>query len=66
MNKQVQELIDRMEDINETIADCSKLVDILKDRIGQYFSDELQNDESPIGAQKREQIKKELLSFANS
>jgi hypothetical protein len=31
----------------------------------EYFSDELQNDDRPMGAMKRNQIRKELLEFAH-
>jgi hypothetical protein len=37
----------------------------IKDQIKTYFSDELQNDETPMGAMKRNQIRKELLDFAH-
>lgn len=37
----------------------------LKVLIVEYFSEELQNDETPIGAMKRNQIRKKLLDFAN-
>jgi hypothetical protein len=30
-----------------------------------YFSDDVQRDESPIGAMRRNQIRKELLQFAD-
>ena len=30
-----------------------------------YFSDEVQTDETPMGAMRRNQIRKELLDFAN-
>ena len=33
--------------------------------IKEYFSDNLQIDETPMGALKRSQIRKELLEFAN-
>jgi hypothetical protein len=36
----------------------------LKDQIKTYFSDELQHDETPMGAMRRNQIRKELLDFA--
>jgi hypothetical protein len=31
----------------------------------EFFSDDLQMDETPIGAMKRNQIRKELLEFAH-
>ena len=30
-----------------------------------YFSDEVQRDETPMGAMRRNQLRKELLDFAN-
>jgi hypothetical protein len=30
-----------------------------------YFSDDVQRDETPMGAMRRNQIRKELLDFAN-
>jgi hypothetical protein len=40
-------------------------MDNIKHLIAEYFSDELQNDETPMGAMKRNQIRKELLEFAS-
>ena len=37
----------------------------VQDLIDQYFSDDVQMDESPIAAMKRNQIRKELLEFAS-
>jgi len=37
----------------------------IKKLIQSYFSDELQMDETPVGAMRRNQIRKELLEFAN-
>ena len=37
----------------------------IKYLIIQYFSDELQHDETPMGTMKRNQIRKELLEFAH-
>ena len=31
-----------------------------------YFSDDVQRDETPIGAMRRNQLRKELLEFAHS
>jgi hypothetical protein len=61
--------IDSSNEIVEGIKDLSDSykyhIDKLKVLINQYFSDELQNDETPMGAMKRNQIRKELLDFAN-
>jgi hypothetical protein len=37
----------------------------IKKLIIELFSDNLQNDETPMGAMKRNQIRKELLEFAS-
>jgi hypothetical protein len=46
-----------VEEINNNIK--------IKELLIEYFSDNLQMDESPMGAMKRNQIRKELLEFAN-
>ena len=51
-------MIDKIEEINN-------LVNRLKILIKVYFSDEVQMDETPTGAMRRNQIRKELLEFAN-
>lgn len=61
----IEKLIQDLEVIGASISDCHKLVDELKSKISEYFSDTLQLDESPEGAQKRHRIKLELLAFAN-
>ena len=38
----------------------------IKSIIKQYFSDEMQTDETPMGALKRNQIVKQLLDFARA
>jgi len=40
-------------------------VNNIKLLIKVYFSDEVQIDETPIGAMRRNQIRKELLNFAD-
>ena len=37
----------------------------IKSLIKEYFSDNLQTDETPMGALKRNQIVKQLMAFAN-
>ena len=49
--------IDQVEEINN-------IINHLKDIVREYFSDNLQMDESPSGAMRRNQIRKELLEFA--
>ena len=60
--------IDDVTEIKEAIKDLTDSykyqIDILKGIIKEYFSDDLQMDESPMGAMKRNQIRKELLDFA--
>lgn len=51
-------LIDQIDEVNNNIIN-------LKSIIKEYFSDGLQMDESPMGAMRRLQIRKELLEFAN-
>lgn len=38
--------------------------EVAKDAIEEYFSDRLQNDETPVGAMQRNQLRKLLLDFA--
>jgi len=66
-----QKIIKQIDSSNEIIEGIKELsdsykyhIDKLKVLISQYFSDELQNDETPMGAMKRNQIRKELLEFA--
>ena len=68
MNKAYREY----DDVSETKEDLKGIVklfnfkmDGIKYLIVEYFSDELQNDETPMGAMKRNQIRKELLEFAH-
>jgi hypothetical protein len=66
------QLIQSLDDVTEIREDLKGIVklftskmDNIKHLIVEYFSDELQNDETPMGAMKRNQIRKELLEFAN-
>jgi hypothetical protein len=43
-----------------------KIDDNIKKIINEYFSDEMQTDETPMGALKRNQIVKQLLDFARA
>jgi hypothetical protein len=65
---QMIKTIDDVTEIKEAIKDLTDSykyqIDILKGIIKEYFSDDLQMDESPMGAMKRNQIRKELLDFA--
>jgi hypothetical protein len=49
-----QEIIKQIDNVNN-----------IKLLIKVYFSDEVQMDETPIGAMRRNQIRKELLDFAD-
>ena len=51
-------IIDEVDEIND-------LANRIKILIKVYFSDEVQRDETPMGAMRRNQIRKELLDFAN-
>jgi hypothetical protein len=57
-----QEIIEGIQDLSESYKYA---IQGIKDKIKTYFSDELQNDETPLGAMKRNQIRKELVDFAN-
>jgi len=50
-----QEIIKQIDNVNN-----------IKLLIKVYFSDEVQRDETPMGAMRRNQIRKELLDFTDS
>ena len=56
--KKLSSLIDKVEDTNNRINNIKLLIKV-------YFSDEVQIDETPMGAMRRNQLRKELLDFAN-
>ncbi len=58
--------IDEIGNIRKDVASISNTINNLKGLIIEYFSDNLQNDETPMGAMRRNQIRKELLDFAQS
>jgi len=67
-----QKIIQQIDSSNEIVEGIKELsdsykyhIDKLKVLISQYLSDELQDDETPMGAMKRNQIRKELLEFAS-
>ena len=67
-----QKIIKQIDSSNEIVEGIKELsdsykyhIDKLKVLISQYLSDELQDDETPMGAMKRNQIRKELLEFAS-
>ena len=49
----------------ESIVKSIDNINNIKILIKVYFSDEVQIDETPMGAMRRNQIRKELLDFAN-
>jgi len=67
-NKLIKQ-IDSCEEIVKGIEDLTDsykyAIQGIKDKIKAYFSDEIQNDETPLGALKRNQIRKELVDFAH-
>lgn len=56
--KKLSSLIDKVEETNNRINNIKLLIKV-------NFSDEVQMDETPMGAMRRNQIRKELLDFAN-
>lgn len=67
-----EKVINQIDDYQEIIKGIEDLTDSykyaiqgIKDKIKAYFSDELQMDETPMGAMKRYQLRKELVDFAN-
>jgi hypothetical protein len=67
-NKLIKQ-IDTCEEIVKGIEDLTDsykyAIQGIKDKIKAYFSDEIQLDETPLGALKRNQIRKELVDFAH-
>jgi hypothetical protein len=66
-----QKIIKQIDNSNEIVEGIKDLtdsykyqIDRLKGLILDYFCDNLQSDETAIGAMKRNQIRKELLDFA--
>ena len=51
-------MMDNIDEINDRINRIKILIQV-------YFSDEVQLDETPMGAMRRNQIRKELLEFAS-
>ena len=49
----------------DSIKEINDHVNRIKILIKVYFSDEVQIDETPMGAMRRNQIRKELLEFAS-
>ena len=61
--------LDTVEEIKDALKDLTGSykhdINKIKILIQAYFSDEVQMDETPVGAMRRNQIRKELLDFAN-
>ena len=49
----------------DTVGEIEHEINKLKLLIQVYFSDDVQMDETPMGAMRRNQIRKELLEFAH-
>ena len=58
----VEEIKDALKDLTDSYKHEINKIKIL---VQVYFSDEVQMDETPMGAMRRNQIRKELLDFAN-
>ena len=60
--------IDEVGEIKEAIQELTDSykyhINKIKILIQAYFSDEVQMDETPVGAMRRNQLRKELLEFA--
>lgn len=61
----MEKLLHDLELISTRINTCNKLVDELKTKINDYFSDKLQRDRTAEGKKKKLKLKNELLAFAN-
>ena len=58
----VEEIKDALKDLTDSYKHEINKIKIL---VQVYFSDEVQMDETPVGAMRRNQLRKELLDFAN-
>lgn len=56
-----EKLVNIIDEVGE-INDCINRIKIL---VQAYFSDEVQMDETPVGAMRRNQLRRELLDFAS-
>lgn len=56
---------EKLVNIIDEVDEINLAIDHVRYLIREYFSDNLQMDESPVGAMKRNQIRKELMDFAN-
>ena len=57
----VEEIKDALKDLTDSYKHEINKIKIL---VQAYFSDEVQMDETPMGAMRRNQLRKELLEFA--
>ena len=55
---------DKLSSMLDQIDEINDRINRIKILIQAYFSDEVQMDETPTGAMRRNQIRKELLEFA--
>jgi hypothetical protein len=56
---------EKLVNIIDEVGEINDRINRIKILIQAYFSDEVQMDETPMGAMRRNQIRKELLEFAN-
>jgi hypothetical protein len=65
----VMKSLDTVGEIEEALKDLTDSykheINNIKLLIQVYFSDDVQRDETPMGAMRRNQIRKELLDFAS-
>jgi len=59
------EMLDSLSVMNQDMERVNKAMNYLQKIIIEYFSESLQTDETPMGAMRRNQIRKELLEFAH-
>jgi len=55
---------EKLTNIIDEVGEINDRINRIKILIQAYFSDEVQLDETPTGAMRRNQIRKELLEFA--
>jgi len=60
------ETIVSIKDLGDIVPTDRNQINNIKSIIKEYFSDEMQTDETPMGALKRNQIVKQLLDFAGA
>ena len=56
---------EKLLNMSDEVGEINDRINRIKILIKVYFSDEVQIDETPMGAMRRNQIRKELLEFAS-